>query len=260
MSTNDEERTLQKLGKNPAGEDIFPEYSTLFGERNLFGDYKFTHLNPDKPEEYYVEESNPITGKYSTRKVSLHEIPGDPVPVKAITQSFEPGHTREFTQGSAAKTTMSHIHETGDANRLGEYTKDSVDQITGYKFTTDVGNIHTSRLTDINYTVGSSVPTSMDLSSGDKVYNHDGDIHQAFEGDHVTSVRGNDIRMIREGEHALHVQEGNYDVDIKGLARVFSEDEMLIESLTKITIKVGNSTIILTPDNIELDSPRIDLN
>lgn len=98
-------------------------------------------------------------------------------------------------------------------------------------------------------------------SSGGHVVNeHTGNYHESFKGDKVISVTKNNLLMVNGGDHAVHVQSGNYDTQVKGKTRLYSEDELIIESGTKITLKVGGSTVIITSSGIDIDGNRIDLN
>ena len=59
--------------------------------------------------------------------------------------------------------------------------------------------------------------------------------------------------MVNEGDYAVHVQSGNYDAYIKKKARIYADSDILFESKSKITLKVGNQTIVITPDRIDLN-------
>jgi hypothetical protein len=66
--------------------------------------------------------------------------------------------------------------------------------------------------------------------------------------------------MVNEGDYAVHVQSGNYDTHIKQKARIYADSDILFESKSKITLKVGSSTIEITPNSVTVNSTRIDLN
>lgn len=253
-------KKLTKTPWNDPDSGVDPKYPYLRGERDSSGKYEFAYSNPRDMDNVSTEKYE-STGSYSTTQgVPLDQKKGNK-PIKAIQTSLNVGESRTTTRGGGMNQTEGHSHTGNSSTTLTETDGDNATQ-TGRDTLSSTArvNINVDGGTTVRKTNPGSGSLDMNITHGDRVESHEGDVHQEFEGDHMTSVRGNDIRMIREGEYGVHVQEGNYDVDIKGLARIFSEDEMLIESLTKITIKVGNSTIILRPDNIELDSPRIDLN
>ena len=56
-------------------------------------------------------------------------------------------------------------------------------------------------------------------------------------------------------------QDKNLDFQAdSGKARIKTGSDILIESDSKITLKVGGSTIVITPSNITIKSARIDFN
>jgi hypothetical protein len=68
-----------------------------------------------------------------------------------------------------------------------------------------------------------------------------------------------------KGEYGIHISEGNFDTQIdSGKARIWASDDILIESTSKITLKVGDSTIVITANSIQImaegGSGRIDIN
>jgi hypothetical protein len=66
--------------------------------------------------------------------------------------------------------------------------------------------------------------------------------------------------MVNEGDYAVHVQSGNYDAYINQKARIYADSDILLESKSKITLKVGGSTILITPSAITVTSGAINLN
>lgn len=111
---------------------------------------------------------------------------------------------------------------------------------------------------------GRSEAPTYRVSSGDHTQEHSGHYHQSFGKDNVQAVSGNKITIVENGDNAMHVQSGNWDTHIAKKARFYSGDDILIESETKITLKVGNSRIIIEPDHIQIISNNktglIDLN
>jgi hypothetical protein len=101
-------------------------------------------------------------------------------------------------------------------------------------------------------------------SEGNHVTDHTGHVHHNVTGDLVSSVKGNKMEIIN-GEWGINSQDGNVDIQVDGgKFRLFDVGDILIESTTKITLKVGTSTIVITPSTIEImaqgGSGRIDIN
>lgn len=113
-------------------------------------------------------------------------------------------------------------------------------------------------------TVGSSDAPTYDLHEGDRIQRTTGDVHKAVENDEVKVVGGNKILMVKDGDYAAHVQSGGWDTKVTKKTKLFSGTDLLIQSATKITLRVGTSSIVITPNNIEIiaqnSSGIIDLN
>lgn len=101
-------------------------------------------------------------------------------------------------------------------------------------------------------------------SSGDNSEDYGGNLYLSVESDRVATIKGNDIIQVSDGDIAQHVQSGNWDTHVSQKARLYADNDILIESATKITLKVGSSTITITPSSIEIlasgGSGRIDIN
>lgn len=111
---------------------------------------------------------------------------------------------------------------------------------------------------------GNSSATSYIMSEGDIVEERSGGSFRSIEGDNILSVKENHVVIIGEGEYATHVQTGGWDTKVTKSAKLFSGTDLLIQSATKITLRVGTSSIVITPSNIEIiaqnSSGIIDLN
>ena len=73
---------------------------------------------------------------------------------------------------------------------------------------------------------------------------------QVGNGDTV-AVTGNQLVVVSEGQ--------NLTVN-KTIVMQSVEDEIIIEAATKITLKVGGSSITITPEDITVVAPQIFLN
>ena len=90
-------------------------------------------------------------------------------------------------------------------------------------------------------------------TGGDNVSYFACDTHEYSEGDHISSTKGNKYTMVKEGDYGVHVQDKNIDFQAdSGKARIKTGSDILIESDTKITLKVGGSSIVITPSNITI--------
>jgi len=97
-------------------------------------------------------------------------------------------------------------------------------------------------------------------SEGNIVTDHTGSVNHNYTGDFVDQVTGHKVNMIK-GEYGINISEGNFDVQIDaGKARMYASDDILIESGTKLTLKVGDSTIVIEPSKITIKSAKVDIN
>ncbi len=88
--------------------------------------------------------------------------------------------------------------------------------------------------------------------------NNDGDQHHNVLGDKVTFIQGTKYEQI-SGEKGTHLPSGNMDTQLDGgKYRVKAADDILIESDSKITLKVGSSTIVIEASKITITSAEID--
>ena len=143
------------------------------------------------------------------------------------------GTKRDATEGGHHSETAGNKYEGGGGTKI-EATKDS----------------------QINHSDGDG----FHVTEGNLITDHTGSVNHNYTGDLVQQVTGHKVDMIN-GEYGVHISSGNYDMQLDdGKARVRASNDILIESDTKITLKVGGSTITITPSNITINSARVDIN
>ena len=83
-------------------------------------------------------------------------------------------------------------------------------------------------------------------------------MHSSTNGDHISTVIGTYYHTV-VGEHGVNVQKGNSDTKINdGEYKVFSKGNFLLESETRIQLKVGASLITIEPSKITIKSAAIE--
>jgi hypothetical protein len=221
------------------------------GYSGFLGDSEYTYASPKEPDNYFVQKTR-ASGSYET-------IDYDSSKSEIITQ-FNPGENRGYCAGGNSKQVDGNddlnIESTSRTNVYGDR---GVSCKTSYQVSTEGSVISHNRFKK-EFVVAASDSKSFTGSYGDQVNEHSGNWHEAFEKDHVEAVKGNKITMIENGEYAMHVQSGNFDTFVNQQARLYAEKDITIESATKITLKVGGSTIEITSGGIKMIAPRIDLN
>ena len=235
--------------------EVVPKYGTITGWRGHLGECKFTYSNPDEPDKYSWQKIEP-TGSMTTFSMD----PSEEQNVTSLNVGNKFGYTTDGESKQVDGHTDSNTEATSRKNNNGDCGESCQKK---YELATQGVN-RVSGEVDLNFTVAASESWSASGTYGDQVNEHSGHWHEAFEKDRVTAVKKNDVLMIGDGDYACHVQSGNWDTHIKSKARMYADSDILIESKTKIVLKVGSSTITITPSNIEIlasgGSGRIDLN
>lgn len=239
------EKDNKKLPVDPWSDaTIEPEYGYIKGYRNLLGGHHFTFYNPEAPEKASSQTLD-ATGSYETRQHDDSK--------KEIITKLQPGEVRDYTSGGTSTHNDGHTDTRGMSTDRQVVDGDQGLQVGRNKYASVAGtNIETARESAKNIGFGASESRNFEMSAGDEVSEHSGNKHVGYEKDYVISVKKNLIQMINEGDYAQHVQAGNWDTHVKQKVRFYADDDILIESATKITIKVGESYVILTPGRVDV--------
>ena len=81
------------------------------------------------------------------------------------------------------------------------------------------------------------------------------------EGTHTETIKKDTTITVSEGNHRTTVSQGEQSNTVKGGITVESQSsKYTLTAATEITLKVGGSSIVMTPGQIKIISPRIDLN
>jgi uncharacterized Fe-S cluster protein YjdI len=236
--------TNNKLPK-AAPEKVVCDYPYLYQEQTLCGELFSRYNNPEKPNESYTSQFN-ADGSYKTRQIS-DQYKGLITALAHEVRKYIGGGSSEQVDGNKDTNTES----TSNENVRGEKSSGvGENNYAGAK--KNIGG--TSQGSFINDTNGTTYKTS----KGDVVSSHVGSHYESLEGDNVKAITGNKIDIINEGEHQVHVQGGNMDTRVEsGKYKIYSGDEMIITSATKITLKVGSSEIIIDNGEITIKSSAV---
>ena len=176
-----------------------------------------------------------------------------------VYKSLNAGEYRGYTTGGKSNQTDGHedrkVENTDRETCVGDSGRNCRTRYAAHTH----GEVTSTKKMAGHYTVDNSESKTEYGTYGDNVNEHSGHWHESFQKDHVQAVTGNKIIMVEKGDYALHVQSENWDTHIAKKGRLFSENDMLIESKTKLTIKVGSSTIVLEPGKITIKSPAVEV-
>jgi len=239
-----------KRPKNP-WVDISLKYPWLHGERYHDGSFSFRYKNPTTPEDSsYINFE--IDGSYESFQRHGEK--------SAIKTTFNSGEERNYTAGGSSNHTDGHRDVSTEGTSRSTTTGDVSNQSGRNTYNASAGKIVDLSTTKISAVATASKPITYDTSGGDVVKEHSGDYHTSYEGDHVSSVSENRVVLIKNGDEMKLVKSGNQDTQVNGKSRLKSGNDILIESDTKITFKVGSSTIVIDGSSITINADRIDLN
>lgn len=233
--------------KNPNKELRYPFFSSEIDDT---GYQKIKVNDPEAPDE-----SCTITQTHNGGFQSSH-VDND---VKGLDVGLSPGRGASYSGGGYNRHTGGHSEDTGENTKHSKYEGDTGHESGGDGYKGYAGSTFEGQKGDsFNHT---SEGKKYSTSSGDIITEHTGDKHDSTEGDVVNSITGNKVQMVKDGEYAIHVQSGNMDTQIdNGKHRIKAGNDILIESDTKITLKVGSSTIVIDSSSVTIKSPKIDLN
>lgn len=231
------------------------KYGTTHGFQRICGTAEFHYENPAESDKTGYIKCH-ATGSYET----MHADDA----LNAMYTLFDIGERRSYTVGGSSSQTDGHhdsnVESTKRENTMGDHGRACK---THYHVST-AGSVKVHNEYKKEIIASRSESKMFTGSYGDSAHEHSGNWHEAFEKDQVEAVGKNKITMVQGGDYAIHVQEGNYDNHIAQKARIYADNDILIESKTKITLKVGSSKIVIDGSSIEIiangKSGRIDLN
>lgn len=133
---------------------------------------------------------------------------------------------------------------------------------------------------EVTRVIKTSANPRAESTSGDKNVDVEGSSYSSVGKSAVRVVKQDDVVIVNEGDHAMHVQKGNFDVQVTSgkLHLMTSGDDLIANSNVKVLLQVGSqskitmdtssiklqvgggSYIEITSGSIKMVSPRIDLN
>lgn len=248
-------RRNQKLPEeprfNPDDGEVSPKYPYITGEVNRLGSEKIRYENPYEPDKAF-HASLEVNGSYSINQ--NHSEDG-----KEGNYDFSYGEKRSYTSGGASSSSEGSVDRaTWGASR---------DNVMSDKGQSIVGDFH-SGVNGQNIGVGQSPSIehtnngdSYKSTQGNRTQDHVGHIATNLEGSLTHSISGNYMVMLAKsnnddqgvGDHGIHIQDGNMDTQVdSGKYRIKAGNDITINSTTKITLVVGDSSIEITPTDITI--------
>lgn len=229
-----------------------PEYPWVSGSHDRNGSFNISYADPDKPEKSFIQKFN-YDGS-SEQHVTLDDE-------SLGVSSYASHHTRRAASKGTSDEAGSHQDmSAGQTSRKTIWAENG--RTSGGSDLTGIGGerVVIAASGGSEAVVGSS-GDEYQYTSGDRTVRHDGNQFHHNDQDFMSTTGGTKYEVVKNGEWGLHVQSGNWDIQVdSGQGRLFVQNPLLIESPTKITFKVGGSTITMEPSKITLVSARIDHN
>lgn len=249
--TTDRNKKLPKPAWADPDSGIDPQYPYVYGERDNNGGYNFKYRNI-KDHTVASSETYHPSGSYET--VQYHPETGE------IKTKLNKGDEYVYGAGGVSTHIEGHLDQTIKSTSRTNVSGDNSVSVGRNSTSFTSGQSVTASGPAITRSVPRSDTITYNSSGGDVINEHTGNYHESYKKDFITAVSKNAIFMVNEGDYAVHVQSGNYDTHIKQKARIYADSDILFESKSKITLKVGSSTIEITPNSVTVNSTRIDLN
>jgi len=101
-------------------------------------------------------------------------------------------------------------------------------------------------------TITSSKNNRNEITSGNINKKHTGSESISVEGDYFHSTGESRYDVVKNGEYAIHVQNGTLDVLSKKTVRITGDE--------RVILTCGSSYILLLPNRIEIVADRVDIN
>lgn len=246
----------KKFSEDPVDAKVSePEYPWVSGYSDRNGKFEITYADPKKQDTSFSQKFNYDGSGEQQVTVADSSIEG------VTATSFN--NKRSMTVHGSSGHTIGQEETSGDAtfkSSRGMQVALDVGQ-NGIQVGTSGAKIEVAGQGSVSQSAVGSDSDDYQYTSGDRTTRHDGNQYHHNDGDFMSTTGGTKYEVVKDGEFGLHVQSGNWDTQVDaGKGRVFVQDELLIESPTKITFKVGGSTIVMEPSKITLISDRIDLN
>jgi hypothetical protein len=267
-----------------------PEYPYMSGYTDTNGKHKLVYADPSKPENSFTEHFNHdgsfvIHETLKDEKGLKNELYHHSRQYGISKSSHHDGQVEEYSVNKNVNTEGEHsIASKGNIIEGSEKKK-----ITAYK-----------QSTKSRHGASGSGQNHFHSTSGDGSYLFEGNYFSFYEKDHGQVFGGSQYTISKEGDIGTHVQDGNYDTQVKKKLRLASngamshvtsdsysasaEKTMALSSKktmslstddsgsfkTKkgltlqcdqtITIKVGSAKIEITPSSINVTGSQIKFN
>jgi hypothetical protein len=165
--------------------------------------------------------------------------------------SLSPGSVREYSNNKSS------TKNANDDNNVGKNSKKTVGKESGREVKeNDVKAVGGTEVTMAKNSVvvnpTSSQNNKQKVTSGNDNEKVTGSKNFSVEGDYFHSTGESRYDVVKNGEYAVHVQNGTLDVLSKKTVRITGDE--------RVILTCGSSYILMLPNKIEIVADRVDIN
>ena len=217
------------------------KYPYLLVDQGVDGSQRIRSIQPGHESYFEVEPAGSYEGHGADgQQVNVtvhkkHEYGGDghSSTYDGHTDSKTGATSRSVTMGSSLSETKSNVYQGNGGVAISASRNSRTDMSTGGDRSA--------------------------VTKGDVTTDHTGDVHENVKGDVVRQVKGNRVDLI-EGEYGVHNTSGSGDFKFeKGKFRLKAHDEIIIDSDTRIILRVGGVSVTIDPSTIKLLAQAIQM-
>jgi hypothetical protein len=246
MSNNDHKPRLPAANTNAGvptknGPNSFPVVK-------LGPDGYVEYKNRDNSNNNDLDHSTTVTSDGGFESKNFDSSPER----NSLDVSLSPGSVREYSNNKSS------TKNANDDNNVGKNSKTGVGEECGREVKTNdvkaVGKIEAKIINGdtVDVTPKSSQNNKQKVTSGNDNEKVTGSKNFSVEGDYFHSTGESRYDVVKNGDYAVHVQNGTLDVLSKKTVRITGDE--------RVILTCGSSYILMLPNRIEIVADRVDIN
>jgi len=171
---------------------------------------------------------------------------------KSLTASITAGNKADYVGGGQVSTTDGPKNDNNLApNKSANYSEVGM-EIAKYLLQAMKGYIIASKEPTVRTTLGASKTNNERVTQGNDNEKVTGSKNFSVEGDYFHSTGESRYDVVKNGDYAVHVQNGTLDVLSKKTVRITGDE--------RVILTCGSSYILMLPNRIEIVADRVDIN
>ena len=171
---------------------------------------------------------------------------------KSLTASITAGNKADYVGGGQVSTRDGPNNDNNLApNKSANYSEVGM-EIAKYLLQAMMGRIEFSKNPTVKGVIGASKTNNERVTQGNDNEKVTGSKNFSVEGDYFHSTGESRYDVVKNGEYAIHVQNGTLDVLSKKTFRITGDE--------RVILTCGSSYILMLPNRIEIVADKVDIN